>query len=197
MFHRLRYFTMKMFCQVCILWTLVDQFWTKSLFSQEAVFFSQFILQDIRTGSFSQEFSCSDARNIFRGGPLHRKFSHSTEHIELLGHCKYLLISSLRIKKDAIIFPGSKQIPKGNTQAELGLMQNPRWSSLLYYHKVLHLGCCSSLRSPSGTPQCPRKLGRSLLWICTLDWNLEPYDNLKKYNIYDIPNKFILLTFST
>ena len=27
--------------------------------------------------------------------------------------------------------------------------------------------------------------------------DLEPYDNLRKYSMNDIPNKFILLTFST
>ena len=28
------------------------------------------------------------------------------------------------------------------------------------------------------------------------DWSFEPYDNLRKYNINDIPNGFILLAFS-
>ena len=36
------------------------------------------------------------------------------------------------------------------TEADLGLLQHPRWSALWavnYYHKALHLGCCSSPRS--------------------------------------------------
>ena len=33
--------------------------------------------------------------------------------------------------------------------------------------------------------------------INDLSDDLEPYDNLRKYSINDIPNKFILLTFST
>ena len=38
------------------------------------------------------------------------------------------------------------------SEADLGLLlQHPRWStSVNYYHKVLHLGCCSSPRSTSG-----------------------------------------------
>ena len=30
-----------------------------------------------------------------------------------------------------------------------------------------------------------------------LNLDLEPYDNLREYSINDIPNRFILLTFST
>ena len=38
-----------------------------------------------------------------------------------------------------------------NTKADLGLLQNPRWSTLAvnYYRKALHLGCCSSSRFSS------------------------------------------------
>ena len=41
-------------------------------------------------------------------------------------------------------------------EADLGLLKHPKWSTLLtiwstvnYYHKALHLGCCSSPRSTS------------------------------------------------
>ena len=42
------------------------------------------------------------------------------------------------------------------SEVDLGLLQHPRWSVLCfleavnYYHKTLHLGCCSSPRSASG-----------------------------------------------
>ena len=36
-----------------------------------------------------------------------------------------------------------------------------------------------------------------LMLIRQVHENLEPYDYLRKYNINDIPNKFILLAFST
>ena len=37
------------------------------------------------------------------------------------------------------------------TEPDLGLLQHPRWSvpAVKYYHKALHLGCCSSPRSAS------------------------------------------------
>ena len=39
----------------------------------------------------------------------------------------------------------------GVSEADLGLLQHPRWSALCnYYHKALHLGCCHSPRSVSG-----------------------------------------------
>ena len=37
-----------------------------------------------------------------------------------------------------------------SSEADLGLLQNPRWSA---YHKALHLGCCSSPRSASDREQ--------------------------------------------
>ena len=33
--------------------------------------------------------------------------------------------------------------------ADLGLLQHPRLTSVNYYHKELHLGCCSSPRPAS------------------------------------------------
>ena len=46
---------------------------------------------------------------------LYRAFSYSTEQLHLPGHCKKLPVSSLRIKKNTIIFSESKQIPQRNT----------------------------------------------------------------------------------
>ena len=38
------------------------------------------------------------------------------------------------------------------SEADLGLLQHPRWSPAVnYYHKALYLGCCSNPRSTSGT----------------------------------------------
>ena len=36
-----------------------------------------------------------------------------------------------------------------NAELDLGLLQHPRWSALLYYHKALYLGCCNNPRSAS------------------------------------------------
>ena len=41
-------------------------------------------------------------------------FNYSTEHLNLPGHCKYLPVRT-RIKKNDIIFSGSKQISQKNT----------------------------------------------------------------------------------
>ena len=46
-----------------------------------------------------------------------------------------------------------------NTDADLGLLQHPRWS--VYHHKALHLGCCSSPCSASETPLQKKKLKQS------------------------------------
>ena len=90
------------FWQVSVLWTLFELFWRKSLFSQEAAFFTHVILPEIRIGSFSHEFRCSGARNKFRAGVLSRIFSYSTEHlhsVHLLSYCGSLSVSSLRRKR--------------------------------------------------------------------------------------------------
>ena len=103
-----------LFCQVSILWTLVDLFWTKSLLSLEIAFFANVILPEIRKGSFYQEFRCCGARNKLRTGAFPRIFSYSTELLDLPGQCKCLSVSSFRVKKNAIVFPRSKQLPKRN-----------------------------------------------------------------------------------
>ena len=51
----------------------------------------------------------------FGTSPVPRMLNYSTEDLDLPGHCKYLPVSSLRIKKNAIIFPGKKQIPERYT----------------------------------------------------------------------------------
>ena len=79
--------------------------------------FSLFILPEILTGSFPQEFRWSGTRNKFRAGTLARIFNYSTEYHDLPSHYKYILLSLLRIKKNAIIFTGDKQRPQRNTTA--------------------------------------------------------------------------------
>ena len=77
-------------------------------------FFHQIILP---TGSFSQNVRCSGVRYRFRIGALPRIFNYSTEHLDLLGNCKYLPVSSLSIKKFIIshkYHKGPPQLPKKN-----------------------------------------------------------------------------------
>ena len=83
-------------------------------YSHRRLFFKRVSLPEIRAGSFVQEFMCSGARNNFRTGALPRIFNYSKESVNLPGYCKYQPVSSLRIKKNAIIFQGSKQIPQRN-----------------------------------------------------------------------------------
>ena len=54
-------------------------------YSLTRLFFPQ-----IRTVSFSKEFSCCSARNKFRTGAVPRIFSHSTEHFHLTRNYKNL-----------------------------------------------------------------------------------------------------------
>ena len=103
------------FWQVSILGILIDLLWTESLLSQGTVFFFQVVLSEIKTGSFSHEFSCSDARNKIRTGALLRISNYLTEHLDLQGCGKYIPIILLRIKEDVILFPESKQVPQWNT----------------------------------------------------------------------------------
>lgn len=95
------------FFQVSILWALVEPFWTKGLFSRES--YSYVILSKIRTDLSLQEFRWSGARNKLKTGVLPRIFNHSTEYLDLPDHCICLPASSLRIRKNASIFPGNKQ----------------------------------------------------------------------------------------
>ena len=60
---------------------------------------------------------------------------------------KQLVVHLLEINRRTASFKDS------TPEADLGLLQHPRWSALLpavnYYHKALHIGCCSSPRSAS------------------------------------------------
>ena len=87
-----------------------------SLFLTGDCSFSQYNLSEMRTGSFCQEFRCSVARIKFKTGVLSRIFNCSTEHLDLPVHCKCPSVSSSRIKKKAIVFPGSQQIPHKTPQ---------------------------------------------------------------------------------
>ena len=55
--------------------------------------------------------------------------------------------STSSLIRTAYTLPGKIIVP----EADLGMLQHPRWSSIveLYYHKELHLGCCSIPRSAS------------------------------------------------
>ena len=66
-----------------------------------------------------------------------------------VNYVNYLLVvtcTPFRWKKELI--------SSSTSEADLGLLQHRRWSALLpavnYYHKALHLGCCSSPRSAPG-----------------------------------------------
>ena len=95
-------------CQISILWMSIDLFRTKKLFLQETFTFVQVILLEIKTVSFSKEYSCCGARNKFRTSTFIRIFNYCNylrENLDLPGHCKCLSVSLLRTRKNAIIFP--------------------------------------------------------------------------------------------
>ena len=92
-------------CIANIGWIILD----KKFILARALIFLQLILLKIRTGSSLLEFRCSDARNKLRTEVLPRIFNHSTEYLSLPDHCMCLTVSSLKIRKNTIIFPGSKQ----------------------------------------------------------------------------------------
>ena len=75
-------------------------------YSHLRLFFFQVTLPEIRTGSFSQELSCSGARNKFAIPGI---FQYLTEHLNLPGHSQ-----SVKDKKNVAVFPGSKQTPQRN-----------------------------------------------------------------------------------
>ena len=110
-----------LFCHVSKIWTLVDLFCTKRLFSQETGFFPDYFTRDKNgRNSFSKEFSCSCGINKFRTG---QNFEFRTLQDMVLSiirqsASKYrATIGSylLRIEKKSVIFSGSKQIPQRNT----------------------------------------------------------------------------------
>ena len=56
---------------------------------------------------------------------------------------------------------------KVRSEADLRLLQHPRWSTN-YYHKAPHLGCCSSPRSASEDDKMSKPMAhdKSLKMIC-------------------------------
>ena len=89
-----------LFCEISISWTVIYQFCTKRLFSQETVFFFQIILPEVRTRSFSNESRCSSSINKFRTGALCRIFNNLTEHLQV----HFLQRSSQWLLSDVIYF---------------------------------------------------------------------------------------------
>ena len=95
--------------QYCGHWSTCSE---QKCYSHRRLFFSQVILPEIRTGSFSQEFNCSVARNKFRTDANSMIFNYLTD---LTNHNKHKPVSLLRIKRNVVIFPARKQIPQRNT----------------------------------------------------------------------------------
>ena len=86
--------------------------------TQETVFVAQVILPDSQRQS---RFILSSIQLFWRkkeiqSGAIPRIFNYSIEHFDLTEKCKDLPVSSLKIKMNAIIFPGSKQIPQKRTR---------------------------------------------------------------------------------
>ena len=74
------------FCHVSMLWTLVDLFCTKRLFSLETAFMQDYFTRDKNGRNFFfKKFSCSFAINKFRTGILCRILSYSAEHLKVPG----------------------------------------------------------------------------------------------------------------
>ena len=59
-------------------------------------------------------------------------------------YCCYPYMMMMVLNVNNPIFDAFRELP----DADLGLLQHPRWMQLQdvnYYHKVLHLGCCSKM----------------------------------------------------
>ena len=92
---------------------IVDLFQAKRLFLQETAIFK--VRTEIRTGSIFQEFRSSGARNKFATGALFKILNYLKDHPDFPGYCKYMFLSSRRLKKYVFIFSASKQIPQRNS----------------------------------------------------------------------------------
>ena len=94
------------FCQISILWTSIDLFRTKKLFSQEAFTFVQVILLEIKTVSFSKNTAVVaqdiSSEQVHLSG---YSINYLRENLDLPGHCKCLSVSLLRTRKNAAVFP--------------------------------------------------------------------------------------------
>ena len=129
---------------------MVDLHRTKKSFSQETVFFPISFYQRQEEGHSFQECRCSGARSKLKIGALSRIFSYLTEHLDLPGHCKYLLISSLRTKKNATFSKEASKHHKGT----------PRYSRkivCLYKNTQFCKGPEFVLSVKFRTPQYPRQ----------------------------------------
>ena len=82
-------------------------------------------------------------------------------------YCCYPYMMMMVLNVNNSIFDAFRELP----EADLGLLQHPRWMQLQdvnYYHKVLHLGCCSSPRSASGYSwKCPLTITITFLFLFT------------------------------
>ena len=63
------------------------------------LYFSNFILPEIRTGSLSIKFRCSRAINKFRTGTLYRILNHLTEYIKVSGNYRQLFVKDRKEKR--------------------------------------------------------------------------------------------------
>ena len=95
----------------------------------------------IRTGSFSKEFRCCRAMNKFRTSSLPRIFQLFNRTLPLTGNYRNLPFSSLMIKKDAIIFTGSKKMGLffSIKKQTASMCQTKRHRHI--YNKTLNFGC--------------------------------------------------------
>ena len=123
----------------------------------------------LKRETLSQVFSCEfcgiPKNTFFHRTPLMAAFAlirneKPNKWFPLCVFCRVLFsgkppgsdLRNLRIPRNAnkIFTAPFSQVKCYWTEADLGLQQHPRWSALWavnYYHKALHLGCCSSPRS--------------------------------------------------
>ena len=73
-------------CHVSMMWTLVDLFCTKRLFSQETVFSPYYFTRD-KDGFVLQRISYSRAINKVKTGSLCRIFNYLTKHLKVPDNC--------------------------------------------------------------------------------------------------------------
>lgn len=99
-----------LYCQVSLLRTLVNLFFMKRLFSQDTFFLGHFTRdKNIFILPGIQVFWC---KKLIQNRYTSQGIQLLNKTLDLPGHCKYLPVISLRIKKNAIILPRSDQIPQ-------------------------------------------------------------------------------------
>ena len=98
------------YCQVSLLRTLVKLFFMKRLFSQDTFFLGHFTREkNIFILPGIQVLWC---KKLIQNRSISQGIQLLNKTLDLPGHCKYLPVISLRIKKNAIILPRSEQIPQ-------------------------------------------------------------------------------------